>query len=102
MLTAALNAGGAFALDFNLTFSGTGIPTSLATVSGLISGLFDNMNDQTPGLSVTITSATNTPAKGWPTFSNDHGGDGFDVSAGAVTGVNMQFREGEEAYRLYL
>ena len=101
VLTAALNAGGAFALDFNFTFSGFGYPTNPSTVTGLISGLVDNMNNQTSGLSVTITTATNTPTGGWPAFSTYRNGDGFDVSAGAVTGVNIQFRE-DGGYRLYL
>ena len=100
VLTAALNAGGAFALDFNFTFSGTGIPTDPSTVTGLISGLVDNMNNQTSGLSVTITTATNTPTGGWPTFSTYVSGDGFDVSAGAITGVNIEFSDGDNL--LYL
>lgn len=91
MLTAALNAGGAFALDFNFTFSGTGIPTSPSIVTGLISGLVDNMNNQTSGLSVTITSATNIPVGGWPAFSTSLVGNGFDVSAGAITCVDIVF-----------
>ena len=95
VLTAALNAGGAFALDFNFTFSGLGQPTDPSTVTGLISGLVDNMNDQTSGLTVTITSATNAPAGGWPTFSNYDSGDGFDVSAGNITNVNIAFSEGD-------
>jgi hypothetical protein len=94
MLTAALNAGGAFALDFNFTFSGTGSPTNPTSVSGLISGLVDNMNDQTSGITVTITSATNTPVGGWPAFSTYITGEGFDVSAGAITGVNIKFTDG--------
>jgi hypothetical protein len=102
MLTAALNAGGAFALDFNFTYSGTySNPTSPFTVTGLISGLVDNMNDQTSGITVTITSATNTPAEGWPVFSTYWDGDGFDVSAGAVTGVDIGFVE-SFVYFLYL
>jgi hypothetical protein len=91
MLTAALNAGGALALDFNFTFTGTGAPTSPVTVSGLIRGLVDNMNDQTSGITVTITSATNIPSGGWPSFSNVQFGDGFDVSAGVITGVTARF-----------
>jgi hypothetical protein len=94
VLTAALNAGGAFALDFNFIFTGTGIPTSPSTVTGLISGLVDNMDNQKSGLSVTITTATNTPTGGWPTFSTYVSGDGFDVSAGAITGVTIQFGDG--------
>jgi hypothetical protein len=45
-LAACLNAGTASALEFTFTFSGTGSPTSPATVTGLISGLLDNTNDQ--------------------------------------------------------
>ncbi len=100
MLTAALNAGGAFALDFNFTFSGFGQPTNPSTVTGLISGLVDNVNDQTSGITVTITSATNTPPEGWPAFSTYDEGDGFDVSAGTITGVDIVLYEGE--YLLYL
>ncbi len=94
VLTTALNAGGAFALDFNFTFSGPGDPTDPSTVTGLISGLVDNMNDQTSGITVTITSATNTPPGGWPTFIYYFYGEGFDVSGGAVTGVNIGFDDG--------
>jgi hypothetical protein len=97
VLTTALNAGGAFALDFNFTFSGgpgSGYPAAPASVSGLISGLVDNMNDQTSGITVTITSATNTPPAGWPAFSTYIAGEGFDVSAGAITGVNIKFTDG--------
>ena len=85
VLTAALNAGGAFALDFTFTFSGTGHPTTPATVTGLISGLVDNTNNQTSGLTVTITSATNGPAGGFPLFSNHIFGEGIDVSNGMIT-----------------
>ena len=94
VLTAALNAGGAFALDFNFTYSGNGFPTNPSTVTGVISGLVDNINDQTSGITVTTTSATNTPAGGWPAFSTYISGEGFDVSAGAITGVDIQFTDG--------
>jgi hypothetical protein len=100
VLTTALNAGGAFALDFTFTFSGEGNPTAPSTVTGVISGLVDNMNNQISGITVTITSATNIPAGGWPAFSTYEEGDGFDVSAGAVTGVDILFSEGQNL--LYL
>lgn len=85
VLTAALNAGGAFALDFNVTFSGGGSPTNPSTVTGLISGLVDNTNNQTSGLTVTITSATNGPAGDFPLFTNYIFGEGNDVSNGIIT-----------------
>ena len=94
VLTTALSAGGAFALDFTFTFSGFGILTNPSSVSVLISGLVDNMNNQTSGLTVTITSATNTPDGGGPTFGTFNEGSGFDVSAGAITGVNIRFLDG--------
>jgi len=89
VLTAALNAGGAFALDFNFTFSGGGSPTNPATVTGLISGLVDNTNNQKSGLTVTITSATNGPAGGVPSFTNYVAFDGLDVSNGIITDINI-------------
>jgi hypothetical protein len=52
------------------------------------------MNDQTSGITVTITSATNTPIGGWPAFSTYISGNGFDVSAGAITGVDIYFTQG--------
>jgi hypothetical protein len=85
VVSAALNAGGAFALDFNFNFSGGGAPTNPATVTGLISGLVDNTNNQTSGLTVTITSATNGPAGGFPLFTNYIFGEGIDVSNGIIT-----------------
>ena len=91
MLTAALNAGGAFALDFNFTFSGGGAPTNPATVTGLISGLVDNTNNQTSGLTVTITSATNGPVGGFPLFTNYTGYQGIDVSNGIITDSQIFF-----------
>ncbi len=98
VLTAALNAGGAFALDFNFTFSGGGSPTNPATVTGLISGLVDNTNNQTSGLTVTIKSATNGPAGGFPLFTNYSFGEGIDVSNGIVTDSKIFF----EADQIYL
>jgi len=89
--TAAFNAGGAFALDFTFTFSGGGSPTNPATVTGLISGLVDNTNNQTSGLTVTITSATNGPAGGFPLFTNYTGYQGIDVSNGIVTDSQILF-----------
>ena len=91
VLTAALNAGGAFALDFNFTFSGGGFPTTPVTVTGLISGLVDNTNNQTSGLTVTITSATNGPAGGFPLFTNYVFYEGIDVSNGIITDSQIFF-----------
>lgn len=91
VLTAALNAGGAFALDFNFNFSGGGAPTNPATVTGLISGLVDNTNNQTSGLTVTITSATNGPVGGFPLFTNYSFFEGIDVSNGIITDSQILF-----------
>lgn len=89
--SAALNAGGAFALAFTFTFSGGGSPTNPSTVTGLISGLVDNMNNQTSGLTVTMTSATNGPAGGFPLFTNYVGYEGIDVSNGVMTNSQILF-----------
>jgi len=93
LLATCLQAGAASALSFNFSFTGTGNPTSPATVTGIVDGLVDNLNDQTSGLTLTIISATNTPVGGWPVFTdvNIFAGDGFDVSAGQVTGVNIGY-----------
>ena len=88
-LAACLNAGTASALDFTFTFSGTGSPTSPATVTGLISGLLDNTNDQKIGLTTTITSATNTPAGGWLVYQIGSG-TGIDVSGGLIIYSDLQ------------
>ena len=95
-----LNAGGAAALDFNFSFSTTtgttSTPTNPATVTGIISGLIDNSIRQTSGLTVTILSATNAPAGGWPTFTSvSSGGSGIWVSNGQVTSANLIFRNGD-------
>ena len=96
-LLMGLNAGMASALDFNFTFTGTGTPTSPATVSGLITGLVDNLPDQ-KNVTISITSATNSPGLGWPTFraSDWFDGDGFDVSNGEITGVDVNYISGDE------
>ena len=86
LLVTCLQAGAASALSFNFTFSGPGAPTSPATVTGIVDGLLDNLTNQTAGLSITITSATNTPPGGWPVFTYIYG-DGFDVLNGQVTSV---------------
>jgi hypothetical protein len=91
----ALHAGAASALTFNFSFSGGGSPQSPTTVTGIIEGLIDNTNDQTNGLTATILSATNTPPGGWPVFTNVTAGQGFDVSGGEVTGVNIRFEAGD-------
>lgn len=93
-LAASLPAGVASAaLSFNFSFGGLGRPTTPTTVTGTVSGLVDNLPNQTTGVKVIITSATNTPPGGWPTFSTYFTGDGFDVAQGQITGVNVAFRD---------
>jgi hypothetical protein len=91
LMVSCLHAGAASALDFNFSFTGIGLPTSPATVTGVVSGLADNASNQNSGLTLTITSATNTPSGGWQSFTdpNYNHGDGFDVSGGLVTGVDI-------------
>ncbi len=91
LLVTCLQAGAASALSFNFTFTGTGDPTSPATVTGIVDGLVDNVDNQTTGLTFTITSATNTPTLGWSTFSSYLGGTGIDVSGGQVTGADVAY-----------
>ena len=91
LLMTCLQAGAASALSFNFSFTGTGIPTSPATVTGIVDGLVDNVDNQTTGLTFTITSATNTPTLGWSTFSTYLLGSGIDVFGGIVTGVEVAF-----------
>lgn len=86
---ACLQAGAASALSFNFSFSGGGFPTDPATVTGSVDGLIDNLNNQTTGLTVTITSATNGPSGTVFTDANYISGEGFDVASGQVTGVNI-------------
>lgn len=91
-LTACLQAGAASALSFNFTFTGTGIPTGPATVTGTVDGLVDNLNDQKTGLTVTVTSATNSLSLPATFTDSDYNfGSGFDVSGGQVTGVDIQY-----------
>ena len=68
LLVTCPQAGAASALSFNFTFTATGALTSPTTVTGIVDGLVDNQTDQKTGLTFTITSATNTPALGCPTF----------------------------------
>ena len=98
LLASCLHAGAASALSFNFSFPGIGLPTDPATVTGVVSGLVDNASNQKSGLTLTITSATNTPSGGWNTFtdSDNLGGDGFDVSGGLVTGVNIFYSKGDQ------
>ncbi|MFM7675305.1 MAG: hypothetical protein ACKO5F_06910, partial [Synechococcus sp.] len=91
LLISCLQAGAASALSFNFSFSGTGAPISPITVTGIVSGLVDNTANQKTGLTFTITSATNTPPEGWSQFTDYVAGDGFDVSGGLVTGVNIVY-----------
>ncbi len=92
LLMTCLQAGAASALSFNFTFTGTGNPTSPATVTGTVDGLVDNLDDQKTGLTVTVTSATNSGSLPDVFTDTDYAlGDGFDVSGGQVTGVNITY-----------
>jgi hypothetical protein len=91
LLMTCLQAGAASALSFNFSFSGIGTPSSPTTVTGIVDGLVDNVDNQTIGLVFTIISATNTPTLGWSTFSNYVGGEGIDVSGGQVTGADVAY-----------
>jgi hypothetical protein len=102
LLAACLQAGAASALSFNFSFTGTGNPTTPATVTGIVDGLVDNLNDQKHGLLITITSATNTPSGGWAVFTNYAVGEGFDVSGAQVTGVDIYLAENFGIQELYL
>jgi hypothetical protein len=102
LLAACLQAGAASALSFNFSYTGTGNPTSPATVTGIVDGLVDNLNDQKYGLLITITSATNTPSGGWAVFTNYAVGEGFDVSGAQVTGVDIYLAENFGIQELYL
>ena len=105
-LAATLNAGLASALDFIFTFSGQGYPTDPGTVTGIISGLVDNLDNQTTGITATILSATNGPSGGgtWGPFTdaNYFGGTGFDVSGGAITGVDIGWSINSSSFILQL
>lgn len=102
LLATCLQAGAASALSFNFTFSGGGNPASPTTVTGVVSGLVDNTSNQKSGLTVTISSATNTPSGGWSSFSDPNyiAGDGFDVFGGVVTGVDIGYINGIQAFDL--
>ena len=102
LLAACLQAGAASALSLNFSYTGTGNPTSPATVTGIVDGLADNLNDQKYGILITITSATNTPSDGWTVFTNYAEGEGFDVSGGQVTGVNIVLYANDRPQKLYL
>ena len=102
LLAACLQAGAASALSFNFSFTGTGNPTSPATVTGVVDGLVDNLNDQKYGLLITITSATNTPSGGWTVFTDYADGEGFDVSGGQVIGVNINLYANNLPQKIYL
>ena len=91
LMVSCLHAGAASALSFNFSFSGIGTPSSPTTVTGIVDGLVDNVDNQTSGLTFTITSATNTPTLGWSTFSNYVSGEGIDVSGGQVTGADVAY-----------
>lgn len=102
LLAAYLQAGAASVLSFNFSFAGTGNPISPATVTGIVDGLVDNLNDQKYGLSITIASATNTLPGGWAVLNNFVLGERFDVSGGQVTGVNIYLIENNEFQKSYL
>jgi hypothetical protein len=102
LLAAYLQAGAASVLSFNFSFAGTGNPISPATVTGIVDGLVDNLNDQKYGLSITIASATNTLPGGWAVLNNFVLGERFDVSGGQVTGVNIYLVENNDFQESYL
>jgi hypothetical protein len=89
LLAICLQAGDASALGFTFTFTGPGFPFDPGTVTGIVDGLVDNFNDQTAGLTFTITSSTNAPSGGWNAFTQYDSGSGFDVSGGQVIGVDI-------------
>ena len=91
LLTACLHAGAASALSFNFSFSGFGDPTAPSTVTGIVDGLVDNLDDQVSGITVTIVSATNETAKKVFTDVNYQFGQGFDVSGGVITGASIRY-----------
>jgi hypothetical protein len=90
LLATCLHAGAASALSFNFTFTGDGSPIDPGTVTGIVDGLVDNLNNQGAGLSFTITSATNTPAGGWQVFTNYIYG-GIDVTGGLITASDIWY-----------
>jgi hypothetical protein len=109
LLGSCLQAGAASALSFNFSWTGQGVPTSPATVTGYIDGLLDNVSGQTTGLTVTITSATNSPAGDWPSFTdldfnpfNDPSVIGFDVSGGQVIKAQGFWRVGDGTSKICL
>lgn len=81
------------ALDFNWQFNNEiGSPTTGGIVTGTISGLLDNTFDQISGLTITVTSAPNTPTRGWDYNNFSYAdGDGFDVINGQVVGADASF-----------
>jgi hypothetical protein len=100
LLMTCLQAGTASALSFNFSFSGTGgnnTPNPSATVTGIVSGLVDNTLDQQFGLTFAILSATNNPIGGWSPFDAYVAGNGFDVSGGLVTGVDILYSNNDSA-----
>ena len=105
LLVTCLQAGAASALSFNFSFTGTGNPTSPATVTGIVDGLVDNQANQKTGLTITITSATNTPTLGRSVFSTYDGTPsepGIDVFGGQVTGANTIYVNADRTQTLYL
>jgi len=100
---ACLQAGAASALGFNFTFTGFGFPTSPATVTGTVGGLVDNFSNQITGVTVTVTGATNSGLL--PEVFADVDsflGDGFDVSGGQITGVDIRYFNALNAHTLDL
>ena len=96
LLATCLQAGAASALSFNFSFTSSGGlsdpsgPITPVTVTGIVAGLVDNLNDQKSGLSFTITSSTNTVFGGWDVFTTYDSGAGFDVSGGQITGGHLE------------
>ncbi len=63
-------------------------------MTGIIRGLADNTANQVPsGLTIEITSSTNTVPGGWPIFgaADYSSGEGFTTSNGQITAANVEF-----------
>jgi hypothetical protein len=102
LLASCLQAGAASALSFTFTYTGSGTPISPATVTGIVDGLVDNLNGQTTGLTLTITSSTNTPSGGWNIFNQYSLGSGFNVSGGQIQSVSIEYQNSSFTQSLLL
>jgi len=92
LMVSCLHAGAASVLSFNFSFTGGGFPSDPGTVTGIVDGLVDNLNDQKTGLTVTVTSATNSNSLPEVFTDTDYLlGSGFNVLNGQVTGANIRY-----------